>query len=133
MTATDWEQLLFTALTTSGTSLYTLIGTRVYPVGDMPQGGTFPAVEYTVVSDPEEWDTWGIARVQLDCYSTTYAGARAVRDAIRARFKNYAGTRSATDRIENVDTSAGGPAGHNKEEGWYSRVLDVKILHITRG
>lgn len=130
MTATDWEQLLFTALTTAGTSLYTLIGARVYPL-DMPQGGTLPAIVYQIISNPEEWNHHGVARVQLSAYATTYSGAKAVQKAARDRLRDYA-VASVTDRIEDINTDDAGVPDYDPLTGLHVRHCDVKILHIYR-
>lgn len=126
----NWETMLVDRLTESGTPLFGLIGDRVYPL-DLPQEGTIPAVTYMVVSDPEQWGLFGYARVQLTAWDTTYAGALAIRDAMRDTLRDYA-IAGERERIEQIDVTWSGPAGFDPDLGLYWRDIDAIVLHIRR-
>ena len=73
-----------------------LVGTRVYPLR-LPQGPTYPAIRYQVISAPREHamgaDTGTVhARVQVDCWATTYAGAKALAAQVILALSRWGGT-----------------------------------------
>lgn len=61
----------------------TLISDRLYPIM-LPQEPTLPAATYLIVDDPQTYShsgtSWRQARVQFDCYASTYLTAHAVAD-----------------------------------------------------
>ena len=64
-----------------------IVGTRVHP-GAVPQGGTTPAIVYARASSDREVDMDGPSdfvqvRMRVDCWHTTYAGVKALADAVR--------------------------------------------------
>lgn len=78
----------------AGTSA--LIGSRVYPLR-LPQGPTYPAVRYQVIGAPRVHamgaDTGQVdARVQVDSYAETYAGAQALAEQVRLALSRWEGT-----------------------------------------
>jgi hypothetical protein len=65
-----------------------IIGTCLYPV-ILPQSPTLPAVTYFRVSGGQENSLKGYSglehpRIQIDCWSLTYAGAKELANAVRA-------------------------------------------------
>lgn len=93
---------------TGHAGLSALVSTRVYP-NVAPQNVTVPFVTYRRVSAvrPSGFGSdVGIveARFQFDMYATTYSGARAVAEQVRAAFQrwtNSSGTVVYETRIEN--------------------------------
>jgi hypothetical protein len=71
----------------SVSALTTLVGNRIYTEA-APQGAVYPFVVYSEITDPTEYVMSGKksslseAHYQFDCYATTRAVARSVRDAI---------------------------------------------------
>jgi hypothetical protein len=64
-----------------------IIGTRVHP-GSIPQDGTVPAIVYQRISTLRETDLDGPSdmvnvRMRLDLWHNTYAGVKALADAVR--------------------------------------------------
>lgn len=81
------EPSIFSALTADAT-VSGLVGTRVYPLV-LPQKAGLPAVSYLRVSGRQEMSLSGLSgleapRIQIDCWATTYAGAKALAAAVRA-------------------------------------------------
>lgn len=69
--------------------------------GERPQGGALPAIVLTGVSDTPTYHMDGDAgltesRVQVDCYATTYGGAKAVERAITPALSGYRGVSGST-------------------------------------
>jgi hypothetical protein len=88
----------------SGAPIYTLlandsgvaalVGTRIYPMGIIPQEvTTFPVLTYQTVTGSTD-NVLGVApddheRVQIDCWSqVSLAEAQTLSDAVRAAFEN---------------------------------------------
>jgi len=77
-----------------------LVGARIYPLKAPPKV-TKPFVTYQRISG-DRWRSFdgptGTAqpRIQVDCYATTYAAAKALADAIRQNLDGYAGTVTTT-------------------------------------
>lgn len=88
------EELIFTRL--SGfAGLAALVSTRIY-LGVLPQNAAMPAVSWRRVTDatPQPQQLAGQpdlirARFQFDCWATTYASARNVRDQVRLALKRW--------------------------------------------
>lgn len=81
---------------------------RVYPV-IRPQAGTLPAVVTNLISlspDARLTQTVGAnlyrARVQADCFDTTYAGLKATVDAVRAAVHLKSGTYAGKAVVSSV-------------------------------
>ncbi|MEZ4684198.1 MAG: DUF3168 domain-containing protein [Caldilineaceae bacterium] len=83
------DELLFEALTNDAT-VVGLVTARVYP-HKLPQSPTLPAVTYQLVSRvPTEANTELFdCRVQLDCWSGTYAGATTLAIAVLNALRFY--------------------------------------------
>jgi hypothetical protein len=80
------ETGLYTAITSDGT-VAALVSTRVYPEF-MPQGVTYPAITYQRVSTVRTQLLSGIdnftqVRVVVDCWDSSYSGAKALADAVK--------------------------------------------------
>ncbi len=65
-----------------------IISTRIHP-SVIPQGGALPAIVYNRVSSERTVDLDGPSdfvkvRIRVDCWHNTYAGVKALADAVRA-------------------------------------------------
>lgn len=65
-----------------------IVGTRVHP-GAVPQNGSLPAIVYQRISSIRDVDMSGPqsftqVRIQVDCWHTSYAGAKSLADAVRS-------------------------------------------------
>jgi hypothetical protein len=83
----DFATALRTRLISFG-PLSTLLATRVYPL-IRPQSSPLPAIRYQVISDPRPenlkgYDGARVSRVQVDCFASTYVGARDVAEKVVA-------------------------------------------------
>jgi hypothetical protein len=74
-----------------------LVGTRIYPMGIIPQEvTTFPVLTYQTVTGATDNVQGSIApddheRIQIDCWSqASLAEAQTLADAVRAAFENLA-------------------------------------------
>lgn len=96
------ETALFTRLTSTHAGTAALIGTRCYPLR-LPQKPTFPAVVYQRVSSSGQIGTTDrrTPRLQLSCWATTYAGARALAVQVRAALEEYADATIRMGRVVN--------------------------------
>jgi hypothetical protein len=91
----DIEQALH-AYVTADATVGGLIGSRMYPQ-ILPQGVTYPCLRYQRVSGPRDYthngaSGWVRGRVQFDAYAPTYAGAKALFNAVRSRLSGFKGT-----------------------------------------
>jgi hypothetical protein len=120
------ESDLFTQLTTAATTLYTLVGTRVYPDA-MPQGAQIPCVVYQRISTPRS-QAFGSAqtvvvsspRIQFSCWAATTSGALAVCAALRTRLLAM----SNPVTLENEYTL------RDPDTNYARRNLDAFIAHV---
>jgi len=119
-----------TAYIATQATVTALIGTRFEPVQNV-QGAVMPAVSYQVISGPADYSQDGLGlttwRVQLTVTDLTYAGVKAVADALRdslagKRWSGVAG--SYVSFVENVLDGLAPPAG---QAGYYLRRMDVAI------
>ena len=115
-----------TALVGSGSSA------RIYPML-LPQNPTYPAVRYQQVDGVRE-SAMGAdigvvsATVQIDSYAETYAGARALAEAVRAALQRFSGT-VASVQIDDVFV-ASGPNDFYEEQVKARRVqYDFQVWH----
>jgi hypothetical protein len=89
------ESGLYTALTTNG-GVAALVSLRVYP-HDLPESPTFPAITYRFITVMETDDFGGITglqngSVEINCWSTTFDGAIALGDAVKACLAGFSGS-----------------------------------------
>lgn len=87
MSAVDFEQQLRAALV-GHAGVTALVGARVYPLL-IPEGTPLPCVTYQRVSGTPENTLEGHSgleevMVQVDCWSATYGGAKALAKQVRA-------------------------------------------------
>ena len=80
-------ETIFSALT-GDAAVSAIVNTHVYPLV-IPQGGTLPAVTYQRIYGAPVNDLAGAgqlirARVQVDCWATSYSGVRALAGAVYA-------------------------------------------------
>lgn len=73
-----------------------LVSTRIYPQ-TIPQDVALPAIAYQRISGVREYSQSGPSqlahpRFQLTCQAATYAGAKALANAVRAALSGYKGT-----------------------------------------
>ena len=73
-----------------------LVSSRIYPM-KLPQGPTMPAITYSRVSGPRVQELSGpsglaFPRVQVDSWASTYAGVKALADAVRKALDGYRDT-----------------------------------------
>jgi hypothetical protein len=113
-----------TALVGSSTSA------RIYPML-MPQGATLPALTYQTISETREPELVGQnglfqARVQINCWAATFAGAAALKEAVRnaidgttSQFPNGVFIENSRDTVEVSEGSRPGRL--------YGKILDVMI------
>lgn len=84
-----------------------IVGDRIYPL-TIPQGETLPVITYSVVAtdeDNQEGDaaTLARARLQLDCWATTYKQANDLARAVRLALPTTTGAiGSESNRVEGV-------------------------------
>ncbi len=103
-----------------------LIGERVYPLV-LPQGAALPAITYQRISSVRESSHEGPSglahpRFQLNCWSGTYAGARAMADAVRPSVNATRSLGQATFLVDDHDD-------YDPETGLYRVILDVILWH----
>lgn len=84
------------SLLTANTAVTNIVSDRIYPLV-IPDLGTKPAVVYTRISEskPKLYDGVSSLRkvkLQLDCWSTTFAEARALASAVESVLDEYSGT-----------------------------------------
>lgn len=83
------------AYVTAVTAVQALIVARFYPLR-LPENPTYPAATYQRISGPRVHSQTGPSqlaypRFQLDCYASTYLGAKAVAGALRVALDGYKG------------------------------------------
>lgn len=112
-------------------------GGRVYPV-IRPQAGTVPAVVTTLISivadgvlDQTAGPNLYRARVQADCYDTTYSGLKALVDAVRAAVHLKSGYYAGYLVVSSVmDVVAGDDV--DLDTGIYSQAVDFLIIYYDQ-
>lgn len=83
------DEFVWAALTGDAT-VAGLVVARVYP-RKLPQSPTLPAITYTIIDDvaTEANTELTDARIQLDCWSSTYAGSRVLATAVKRALRYY--------------------------------------------
>lgn len=99
------EEALFTLLSTEST-ISDICGTRIYPMF-AEQEETLPHIIYQQISGDRDHTFDGASgftqsRYQFNCLATTYAGAKALFEAVRKFFDGYAGTVSGVEIQSNL-------------------------------
>lgn len=105
---------------------------RVYPVV-RPQAGTLPAVATTLISlvpdgvlDQSAGPNLYLARVQADCYASTFADLKTLVDAVRAAVHLKSGTYAGKTVVASTFDIVG-PDGLDLDTGVYSQAVDFLI------
>ena len=94
---TTIEQGLYTYLTGgSPNPVAALVGTRVYPMGHLPQNPTMPALSYSLIGAARVVTTDGADTLfnpsfQVDCWHTSGLGAVQLFDLVRQRLNGFSG------------------------------------------
>jgi len=93
----------FRILLTADAGITALVGTRIYPQL-LPQAPMFPAISYQVVSGFRETAMDGPAgvnraRLQFDCWASTYLQAEAVANAVRVAIDGFKGSIGSPARV----------------------------------
>lgn len=125
----SWRSLIYTRLT-GVAALTALISTRVYAMV-LPQNATYPAIVFHVIDDEEHWHAWGKTRIQLNCYAASYAGALAVRDAVRDALNQW-GAADAAVRVEDCETNGPGFEDHDPDTGIYCVGMDALLVYVRK-
>jgi hypothetical protein len=111
-------ETVFWSAVTGDATITAIIAARLYPV-ITPDDATFPAMAYSVISEiPNGSGGCTLSRVQVDCYATSYATARAMRDGLVALV-------NATGNWTYVN----GPDFWEDDGALYHKVVDVFIAH----
>lgn len=129
------EEAIYAKLTTDGT-VSALMGTRLYPA-QAPQSATFPLAVYDEASARQAYTLAGVLNLNLysmriDCFDDSYAGAKALRNAIRDCLGGYRGDlESGTVSVrgifnESADDGIETPI-HADEFGIFRAGLDLSI------
>lgn len=89
------------AILAADTDVAALVATRIYPVRRV-QGDALPAIVYRRISSTHIHSTQGSsgacnARIQIDCWAATYAGAKTLADKVRLALDGYHGTAGTID------------------------------------
>lgn len=132
-------RLAFHDLLAAQPAVTALVGNRIYPLLLPRTGRVYPAITYQAISDPPAAEAEGgtlearEARVQVNCWATTYAAADAVADAVVSGLRLNSDRSAATPilnaydvtRLDDHDPDAGDP-----ETGLYRQIVDMMVLYI---
>jgi len=85
----------FRALLTGSAAVTAICGNRI-EYGGNAQGAAYPRIALYTIGDNEDHNMKGpdglsVGRVQVDCYATTYGGAKLLGRAVRAVLDGYKG------------------------------------------
>ena len=107
------------SLLIADTAVTALVSTRIYPV-HMPLDATIPNITIHEISGPEDYVTGhGFPRYQISCWSESFSGAKAIKDAVKACLNRYKGIVSGLD-IHNIS--------YLNSEDLYEE--EVRLYHI---
>lgn len=111
-------QSAFRSVLLASAGVTALVSSRVN-WGAHPQGDPLPAIVLHTISDAEGLtlkgrDGLSRGRVQVECYATSYKGARDLAAAVRAALSAYRG--GGFRLIEHVDTRDSREGGTNEAE-----------------
>ena len=123
-------QVLFEWLTTAGTSLYTLVGDRVWP-DQIRKGYTNTAAALVMSTDeiPNSRGDQVRVRATFRCYGggASDAAARAVYAALNDRLHNASGATTSGGIISAFQETGGGRLD-DPDEGWPMRVAVYDVV-----
>lgn len=112
-------------------AITTLIGTRIMP-SPLRQNAALPAISYQLISVADDIlhdGPQGLpdARIQLDCWADTYAGAKALAAVVKTAVHAYAGLMGTVNvqraKVENVVD------GFEPNTGRQRVVMDVMLMY----
>jgi len=114
----------------SSTAIAALVGTRIWPV-KRRQKSTLPAITLNVVSDQSISASTGAtgydqARIQVDCWSTSFSGAHGLDIAVKHRLRSFTSS-TTTPKIDSCQDAGGSYLGEPVEPG-----EDAMIHRFTR-
>jgi hypothetical protein len=94
--AVDNIEELITAVMKNDATIAGIVGARIYPLR-VPQDADMPAITYQKISGRWHVQMSGPhnmseERFQINCWETTYAGVKALADAVRAALNGYDST-----------------------------------------
>lgn len=97
-----------------------LVGTRIYPM-KAPQSVTNPYITYQVINDNSNQCLGGSVyqndtRFQIDCWSTTYSEAKAIKEAVLSALIGF----KSSNSISNMDD-------YEDETQLYRQLIDFKL------
>lgn len=113
------------------TALTALVSDRIY-AGIVAQNSAFPAVAYQVVDVSYEalngYSNDGTIRtsMQIDCYASTYEGAEAVADQVRAALMDW--HQDTSPIIWRVFHSGEGDRPYESDTGIYGVSIDFEVV-----
>ena len=107
-----------------------IVGTRIYAV-ILPQDPTYPAASYQRISGPRMQELAGatdraMARIQIDSWAVTYAGAQSLAAAIRESLNGFIGTLTTHHAVIRLDNERD---WYESEAGVYRVIQDYTCNH----
>jgi hypothetical protein len=82
------------SLLKSDSSISTIVGSRIYPV-IVPATASYPCLSYHTMSKPPEVNldnsAQETARIQIDCWGTSYASVKTLQAALHTLLDGYQG------------------------------------------
>lgn len=132
---TTIETAIYSILTADDTIL-SLVSTKIYPK-ILPQSSTVPAITYNQISGPRGHTMSGpdgtvASRYQINCWDSTYAGAKAIAEAVRKELDGYTGTVNSR-QIDSImlDNEGDMPDGENNINNVrrFGKMLDFIIFY----
>lgn len=97
-----------------------LVGTRVYPM-KAPQNVVKPYITYQAISDNSDQCLGGstfqrVTRFQVDCWSTTYSEADAIKEAVLSSLTGFKSSHSVSAMDD-----------YEPDTGLYRQLIDFKL------
>ena len=132
---TTIETAIYSILT-ADENILSLVSTKIYPK-IMPQSASLPAITYNQISGPRGHTMGGPdgtvkARYQIDCWASTYSGAKALAEAVRKELDGYTGTVNSRE-IESImlDNEGDIPSGEENINNirLFGKMLDFIIFY----
>jgi hypothetical protein len=105
-----------------------MVGTRAHQ-GQLPQGPTFPAIVYQMISRPQDGLTGIVqARMQYTCMAESWREAADLADAVRCCLHGYRGVQDGA-RIEYIQY-AGQHDDYDETTGIHWIPVDVIVTYL---
>jgi len=106
------------------------LGGRVYPMGNLPQAATYPALTYLRVSNPPEYSHDGRGslvhpRYQLDCWAETSAAVETLNAQVLTALSHWAQLFGQPAIVEEA-----GADGYEPETKLYRSRIDVILWYV---